>query len=80
VILGGMGTLTGAVVGAFAMMLLELGLQALPLVGGVDVAKHWQLPMGAIIVCAVLLLPHGLLGLARFASQLRREPVEENDG
>jgi hypothetical protein len=32
--------------------------------------------MGGFIVCAVLLLPHGLLGLARLASQLRRKPAE----
>jgi len=80
VILGGMGTLTGAVVGAFAMMLLELGLQGLPVVGGVDLAKHWQLLMGAFIVFAVLLLPHGLLGLGRLASRWSRKPVEARDG
>lgn len=80
VILGGMGTLTGAVVGAFAMMLLELGFQGLPEVAGLDIGKHWQLLMGGFIVCAVLLLPHGLLGLGRLASQLRRKPAEGRDG
>ena len=80
VILGGMGTLTGAVLGAFAMMLLELGFQGLPVVAGVDIGKHWQLLMGGFIVFAVLLLPHGLLGLGRFASRLRRKPVEARDG
>ena len=79
VILGGMGTLTGAVLGAFAMMLLELGLQGLPVVGGVDIGKHWQLLMGGFIVFAVLLLPHGLLGLGRLASQLRRKPEAARD-
>jgi branched-chain amino acid transport system permease protein len=67
VILGGMGTLHGAVLGAFAMMLLELGFQGLPLVAGANLGKHWQLFMGAFIVCAVLLLPHGLLGFGRAA-------------
>jgi len=76
VILGGMGTLTGAVLGAFAMMLLELGLQGLPDFGGMEVAKHWQLLLGVFIVFAVLLLPHGLLGLGRLASRLRRKPAE----
>ena len=69
VILGGMGTLTGAIVGAFALMLLELGFQGLPQVAGLDIGKHWQLLMGGFIVCAVLLLPHGLLGLARSPSR-----------
>jgi len=77
VILGGMGTLNGAILGAFAMMLLELGFQALPVVAGVDVGKHWQLLMGGFIVLAVLLLPHGLLGLARLVSL--RKPAETSD-
>ena len=78
VILGGMGTLTGAVLGAFAMLLLELGLQGLPAIGGVDIGKHWQLLMGGFIVAAVLLLPHGLLGLGRLASKLWKKPGEES--
>ena len=54
VILGGMGTLSGAAIGAFAMMLLELLFQGM--------TKHWQLLMGGTIVLVALLLPHGLLG------------------
>jgi branched-chain amino acid transport system permease protein len=80
VILGGMGTLTGAVLGAFAMMLLELGLQGLPAVGGVAIAKHWQLFMGGFIVFAVLLLPQGLMGLGRLAFHLLRKSAEARDG
>ena len=79
VILGGMGSLNGAVLGAFSMMLLELGFQGLPALGGVDVGKHWQLLMGGFIVLVVLLLPHGLLGLGRLASRLLRKPVEAGD-
>ena len=80
VILGGMGTLHGAILGAFAMMLLELGFQGLPVVGAVDVGKHWQLLMGGFIVCAVLLLPHGLLGLVRLASRVLGKPVGADNG
>jgi branched-chain amino acid transport system permease protein len=54
VILGGMGSLSGAALGAFVMMLLELVFQGL--------TKHWQLLMGGTIVAVALLLPHGLLG------------------
>jgi branched-chain amino acid transport system permease protein len=70
VILGGMGTLLGPALGAAVWMLLELGLQGLPQVGGVDLGKHWQLFMGLFIVLATLLLPRGLAGLA---TALRRE-------
>ncbi len=80
VILGGMGTLDGAILGAFAMMLIELGLQGLPEIAGVDVGKHWQLLMGGFIVLAVLILPHGLLGLGRVASRLMQQREETRHG
>lgn len=70
VILGGMGTLTGPIIGAAVWMLLELGFQGLPKIGSVDLGKHWQLWMGLFIVLSSLLLPNGLLGLG--ASLLRR--------
>jgi branched-chain amino acid transport system permease protein len=64
VILGGMGTLTGPVVGAVAMLALEVAFQG--------VTKHWQLLMGGFIVLVALFLPRGLIGLA--AARRRREP------
>ncbi len=70
VILGGMGTLSGPILGAAVWMLLELGFQGLPKVGEVDLGKHWQLWMGSFIVFASLFLPQGLLGLG--AAALRR--------
>ena len=63
VILGGMGTLVGPALGAMVMMLLELGFQSLPEVGGLNIGKHWQLLMGSFIVLVALLLPYGLIGL-----------------
>lgn len=56
VILGGMGTLLGPVLGAAGMMLLELGFQSL--------TKHWQFLMGLVIVLVALALPRGLASLA----------------
>ena len=67
VILGGMGSLVGPIIGAFAMMLLELGLQSL--------TKHWQLPMGLAIVLVALVLPRGLVGLASLRSR-NKEPAD----
>jgi branched-chain amino acid transport system permease protein len=60
VILGGKGTLAGPALGAAAMLLLELGLQSLPGAGGLDLGKHWQLPMGIVIVLVALYLPAGI--------------------
>ena len=61
VILGGMGKLHGAVLGAFAYVLLQEIFSASPIFGAY--AKHWQLAMGSLIVLIVLALPHGLAGL-----------------
>ena len=60
VILGGMGTLFGAVMGAVAFV----GLQEV----FSNLTKHWQLAMGAVIVLAVLGLPGGL---ARLPGRIR---------
>lgn len=57
VILGGAGSLHGAVEGAFAFVLLqELFQWATP---------HWQLLFGATIVLLVIFLPDGLAGIPR---------------
>ena len=61
VILGGMGKLHGAVLGAVTYVLLQELLSTPVLLGGY--AKHWQLAMGSLIVLIVLLLPEGLAGL-----------------
>ncbi len=55
VILGGLGTLAGPVLGAFSLMMLEEFFQSL--------TKHWQLLTGAVIVLVALYLPRGLAGL-----------------
>jgi branched-chain amino acid transport system permease protein len=76
VILGGMGTLVGPVIGAIAMVLLEHAFQG--------VTKHWLLLMGSFIVVVALLLPKGLLGLTDLVALLQpsalkpaKKPVEK---
>jgi len=68
VILGGMGRLHGAVLGAFSYVLIQEVLSAPALLGAY--AKHWQLAMGSLIVAIVLVLPHGIGGFLDIA--LRR--------
>ena len=65
VLLGGMGTLVGPALGAGAWILLEELFKDLPQLGGIDLGKHWQLWMGIFIVLAALLLPNGLIGVAK---------------
>ncbi len=61
VILGGIGHLRGAVLGAFAFTLLQELFQWHAIFG--PLAKHWQLTLGLTIIAAVALMPRGLIGL-----------------
>lgn len=72
VILGGMGTLYGSVVGAFAFVLLQEVLSNQAWFG--IAAKHWQLAMGIFIMLVALYMPQGLAGL----TQKFRKPAPES--
>ena len=65
VILGGMGNVAGALIGAFGFELFLHFFKDLPKVGEFDLGKHWQLWMGSLIVLVVIIAPHGLMGLLR---------------
>lgn len=68
VILGGMGSLFGAILGAFAFEGLHYWFAS--------ITPHWQLLMGAVVIAMVLLLPKGIAGLLlQLAQRLgRRRP------
>lgn len=61
VILGGLGHLRGALIGAFAFALLQEFFKSEAVFGGF--AKHWHLGLGLTIIACVALLPDGLVGL-----------------
>ncbi len=63
VLLGGMGTLMGPVVGALVFLLLEEGLKGL--------TDHWLVIMGPVIVLIVLFLKNGLWGILSDAPAAR---------
>ena len=65
VILGGMGNVAGALIGAFGFELFLHFFKDLPKVGEFDLGKHWQLWMGSLIVLVVVIAPQGLMGLLR---------------
>ena len=67
VILGGVGTVIGPLVGALAFLLLEEWLASL--------TPHWMAPLGIAIVLVVLLAKQGLYGNFRVWA-LRRESPE----
>ncbi|MBC8118243.1 MAG: branched-chain amino acid ABC transporter permease [Burkholderiaceae bacterium] len=60
-ILGGISSLRGAVIGAIAFIALQELYQSQAIFGAW--AKHWQLPLGLTIIVLVALLPRGLIGL-----------------
>ncbi|MDZ4254950.1 MAG: branched-chain amino acid ABC transporter permease [Sulfuritalea sp.] len=72
VILGGMGSLYGAVIGSFAFILLQEALSNQAWFGAW--AKHWQLAMGILIMLVALYLPQGLAGLMQ---KFGKKPVTE---
>ena len=67
IILGGIGHLRGALVGAFAFALLQEFFKSEAIFG--DFAKHWHLGLGLTIIASVALLPRGLVGVP---AQLRQ--------
>jgi branched-chain amino acid transport system permease protein len=71
VILGGIGHLRGAVLGAFALALLQELFKSEAVFGAY--AKHWMLGLGLTIIVCVALLPRGLVGAGALLShRLRR--------
>jgi branched-chain amino acid transport system permease protein len=62
IILGGLGHLRGAVLGAFAFALLQELFKSEAVFGAF--AKHWLLGLGLTIIISVAWLPRGLIGVA----------------
>jgi len=68
VILGGMGTLYGPVIGAFVLGLLHDQVQ--------EITEYWLLVQGIFVILVVLFLPKGLAGLI---SKTPRKKVNDKD-
>ena len=67
IILGGLGHLRGALIGAFAFAFLQEFFKSEAIFG--EFAKHWHLGLGLSIMASVVFLPNGLVGLP---AQLRQ--------
>ncbi len=69
IILGGIGHLRGALIGAFAYVLLQEFFKSEAVFG--EFSRHWLLGMGVTIIASVALLPHGLVGIGRQLAERR---------
>ena len=69
IILGGIGHLRGALVGAMAFALLQEFYKSETVFGAF--ARHWLLGLGLTIIASVALLPHGLVGATGLLSRWR---------
>ena len=69
IILGGIGHLRGALIGAFAYVLLQEFFKSEALFG--EFSRHWLLGMGLTIIASVALLPHGIVGIGRQIAERR---------
>jgi len=80
IIFGGLGHLRGALIGAFAFVLLQEFFMSEAVFGAF--AKHWHLGLGLTIIASVALLPRGLVGIpGQVAERLagRRAAAPEED-
>ena len=62
IILGGLGSLRGAVLGAVAFILLKELYSSEALLG--PMSQHWQLTLGLTMIFFVAVMPNGLIGMA----------------
>ncbi|EHN67553.1 branched-chain amino acid ABC transporter permease [Comamonas testosteroni] len=82
-ILGGVGSLRGAVLGTITFVLLKELLSTHAIVG--NAADHWQLTLGLAIIALVALLPKGLVGIndkwqKKVAAQTDKSPAAIEQG
>jgi branched-chain amino acid transport system permease protein len=71
IILGGLGSLRGAVIGTVAFILLKEFFSSEAILG--DLAHRWQLTLGLTMIFLVATLPNGLIGLGARLKQAARK-------
>ena len=73
VVLGGMGTVIGPVIGAAALLLLEEFIPELLESVRAGWGEHWRIVLGPLLLAVVLFAPRGLMGLLHDGQRARRE-------
>jgi branched-chain amino acid transport system permease protein len=75
-IIGGIGTLTGQVIGASGLTLLDMLFRDSTLMIGsltIHIADIWSLLLGCIFIAVVIVFPQGVVGTVVQAGTIRRE-------
>jgi len=80
VVLGGMGSITGAVLGAIIITVLPEGLRQLPPIGGYNLADLRLVIYAALLIIIMLTRPQGILGHHEFGLNWLRRPQKRPEG
>ncbi|MBA3321411.1 MAG: branched-chain amino acid ABC transporter permease [Pyrinomonadaceae bacterium] len=80
VVLGGMGSITGAVLGAIIITVLPEGLRQLPPIGGYNLADLRLVIYAALLIIIMLTRPQGILGHHEFGLNWLRRPQKQPEG
>ncbi|GAC1365213.1 MAG: branched-chain amino acid ABC transporter permease [Herpetosiphon sp.] len=76
IVVGGLGSISGSLLGAFVLTALQNLLTRLPVVR--DFKNLYLVVLGAVLICTILFLPQGLISL--FRQRERRRQVEAPAG
>ncbi len=80
IILGGIGHLSGAILGAASFVILQQFFKSQAIFG--DLTEHWHLGLGITIILAVIFLPNGLISIPlriRDYLNIKLKPIDKND-
>lgn len=80
IVLGGMGSITGSVLGAIVITILPEILRQMPQVGGYNLSDLRLVVFSALLVITMLTRPQGLLGHHEFGLNWLRRPQKQPEG
>jgi branched-chain amino acid transport system permease protein len=80
VVLGGMGTVIGPVLGAAALLLLEEFIPEILDAIRSGWGEHWRIVLGPLLLAIVLFAPRGVLGLLARGAGRRRSAMAASAG
>lgn len=80
IVLGGMGSITGAILGAIVITILPEALRQLPAIGGYNLADLRLVIYAALLILVMLFRPQGIFGHHEFGLNWLRRPQRRPEG